>query len=57
MEHIFKCTECNKYTMKEVCSCGQKTIDSRPPKYSPEDKYGKYRREAKEQERKKQGII
>ena len=33
--------------MKEVCSCGLKTITPKPPKYSPEDKYAKYRRMAK----------
>lgn len=33
--------------MKEQC-CGSATLIPRPPKYSPEDKYGDYRRKAKE---------
>ncbi len=50
MKHILKCTNCNKYTMKLICTCGNKTIDVKPPKYSPEDKYAKYRREVKHPE-------
>lgn len=45
--HLFKCGQCNNYTMKEAC-CGSATLIPRPPKYSPEDKYGEYRRKAKE---------
>ena len=26
------------------CSCGCDTVTAHPPKYSPDDKYGKYRR-------------
>jgi rRNA maturation protein Nop10 len=37
--------------------CGTKTISRIPPKYSPEDKYGKYRREVKAEARKKEGLI
>ena len=47
MKHILKCKECNKYTLKEKCECTGKAITIRPPKYSPEDKYGEYRRKAK----------
>jgi H/ACA ribonucleoprotein complex subunit 3 len=44
-KEIFKCCE---YTLKEICSiCGNKTKSTKPAKYSPEDKYGKYRRIAK----------
>jgi rRNA maturation protein Nop10 len=35
--------------MKELC-CDTKTISKIPPKYSPEDKYAKYRRQAKKEE-------
>ena len=42
--------------MKEKC-CGEKTIDSKPPKYSPDDKYGRFRREVKEKERKDKDLI
>jgi len=37
--------------MKLVCSCGKKTSEKKPPKYSPDDKYGKYRREAKKNDK------
>jgi len=43
-----KCIKCNVYTLKDKCpKCGKKTTSPRPPKFSPEDKYGKYRRAAK----------
>jgi len=43
-----KCKKCNSYTFKEVCpKCGSKTTSPHPPKYSPVDKYGEYRRLAK----------
>jgi rRNA maturation protein Nop10 len=42
--------------MKEEC-CGNKTSDVKPPKYSPEDKYAKYRRETKEEERKQKQLL
>ncbi|MBW2969426.1 RNA-protein complex protein Nop10 [Candidatus Woesearchaeota archaeon] len=48
MKKILKCKKCDKYTIKEICECGEKTISIKPPKYSPKDKYGKYRRKAKE---------
>ncbi len=41
-----KCQRCDSYTMKEE-HCGTRTISPKPPKYSPLDKYGKYRRIAK----------
>jgi H/ACA ribonucleoprotein complex subunit 3 len=42
---IKKCCSCNIYTMKESCpKCGSKTANPHPPSFSPEDKYGKYRR-------------
>ena len=37
--------------------CNTKTIDVKPAKYSPEDKYGKYRREVKKEQLKEEGII
>ncbi|MFH2021175.1 MAG: nucleolar RNA-binding Nop10p family protein [archaeon] len=57
MKHILKCQTCGKYTMEKDCECGGAAIENKPPKYSPEDKYGEYRRRAKEEERKKEGII
>ena len=36
------------YAMKEKCSkCGSQAINPKPPKFSPEDKFGEYRRKAK----------
>ncbi|MBD3163571.1 RNA-protein complex protein Nop10 [Candidatus Woesearchaeota archaeon] len=58
MRHILKCKACNAYTMKEACpKCAEKTSTAAPPKYSPDDKYAKYRRIAKEGERKKESIL
>ncbi|NLV27665.1 MAG: RNA-protein complex protein Nop10 [Methanomicrobiales archaeon] len=35
----------NIYTLSEICSqCGKPTITPHPFRYSPEDKYGSYRR-------------
>lgn len=45
--HILKCPSCNSYGLKTSCSCGEKRISPKPAKYSPEDKYGAYRRAAK----------
>ncbi len=40
-----RCKECNRYTLKEICPvCGSKTVNPAPPKFSPEDPYGVYRR-------------
>jgi len=40
-----KCLSCKIYTFKEVCpKCNSKTSNPRPPRFSPEDKYGKWRR-------------
>ena len=39
-----KCIKCNKYTLKEKCSlCDEKTISAHPAKFSPDDKYMRYR--------------
>ncbi len=46
MKELKKCPECNSYTLQDT-HCNTKTKSVYPPKYSPEDKYGKYRREAK----------
>ncbi|TXT56721.1 MAG: Ribosome biogenesis protein Nop10 [Candidatus Thorarchaeota archaeon] len=49
MTQLYKCIECNKYTLdeKQCPACGGEVRNPNPPKYSPEDKYGKYRRDAK----------
>ncbi|MFH1174256.1 MAG: nucleolar RNA-binding Nop10p family protein [archaeon] len=47
MKHILKCPACKSYALQEACPCGNKRIPTLPPKFSPEDKYGEYRRRAK----------
>lgn len=52
MKKISKCQVCGIFTMKEK-HCNEKALSPKPAKYSPEDKYGKYRRIAK----KERGLI
>ena len=43
-ELVPKCIDCKKYTLKEKCSkCGHETTTVHPGKYSPDDKYARYR--------------
>jgi len=45
-----KCKACGIYTLKETCpQCGKKTSLPIPPKYSPEDRFGKYRRKLRKE--------
>ncbi|RLE84342.1 MAG: RNA-protein complex protein Nop10 [Thermoprotei archaeon] len=45
---IRKCPSCKRYTLMEVCpKCGERTRSPHPPKFSPEDRYGEYRRKMK----------
>ena len=46
---MLKCQTCSSYGFDKDCPCGGIRVFPKPPKYSPEDKYGKYRRLAKEQ--------
>ncbi len=57
MHDINYCQAGGKHTMNESCGCTLKTSPVAPMRYSPEDKYGQYRRKAKEEERKKQGLL
>lgn len=51
MKQILYCKNCGKYTLKATCFiCGLKTLLPAPAKYSPDDKYAKYRQMAKEQQ-------
>lgn len=45
MKHLIrKCPACGAYTLKNSCpKCGSNTADPHPPKYSPDDKYVRYR--------------
>jgi H/ACA ribonucleoprotein complex subunit 3 len=48
MSNLLYCEKCKKYTMNEICEyCKIRTISKNPPKFSPEDHYGKYRRKLK----------
>ncbi|WP_082096033.1 RNA-protein complex protein Nop10 [Candidatus Nitrosotenuis cloacae] len=39
-----KCPECKKYTLKDECPhCQSKTTTAHPAKFSPDDKYARYR--------------
>jgi H/ACA ribonucleoprotein complex subunit 3 len=57
MRHILKCVKCGKYNMEEVCNCGGKAVSIKPAKFSLEDNYGSYRREAKKGILQKEGLI
>lgn len=45
MKPLFKkCLSCNLYTLKMQCpKCGAKTHNPHPAKFSPDDKYARYR--------------
>ena len=44
--------------MKEKCPvCNIKTINPKPAKFSVDDKMAKYRRQAKEEQLKKEGLL
>ena len=47
---ILRCNKFDIYTLEKTCKvCKSKTITNKPAKYSPEDKYGHYRRLAKKE--------
>lgn len=42
---IRRCPTCRTYTLKPACpKCGAATLTPHPARYSPEDRYGRYRR-------------
>jgi H/ACA ribonucleoprotein complex subunit 3 len=49
-----KCEICEKYTLKEICSCKNLTSVPIPPRFSPQDRFGDYRRKLKVMEKKKE---
>jgi len=50
MKRIRFCEKCKIYTLKYDCPyCGEKTVLRIPPKYSPDDKFAKYRRKLKKE--------
>ncbi|WP_461866092.1 RNA-protein complex protein Nop10 [Thermococcus sp.] len=47
---IKKCPKCHRYTLKDICPvCGAETKVAHPPRFSPEDPYGAYRRKLKKE--------
>ncbi len=46
--NILVCPECKRYSMADTCpECDARTNTPHPSRFSPEDRYGKYRRELK----------
>ncbi|MDR0767413.1 MAG: RNA-protein complex protein Nop10 [Methanosarcinales archaeon] len=44
-KRIKKCQSCGRYTLSDSCpDCGGVCVSPKPASYSPEDRYGKYRR-------------
>ena len=47
---LFHCKSCGRYTLYSTCpDCGEPAVQPAPPRFSPEDKYGKYRRMLKKE--------
>lgn len=41
---IRKCNSCTTYTLELLCpKCGSETKTPHPPKFSPDDRYARYR--------------
>jgi H/ACA ribonucleoprotein complex subunit 3 len=41
---LLRCPKCSGYTMAVTCvKCGETTVMAAPAKYSPDDKYARYR--------------
>jgi H/ACA ribonucleoprotein complex subunit 3 len=50
MKNLRFCNKCKEYTLELICKkCNNKSISKYPPRFSPEDRYGKYRRILKRQ--------
>ncbi len=55
---LLYCKACKLYTLRERCKrCGSETATPHPPRFSPEDPYGEYRRKLKKEFMKKQGSL
>ena len=54
---ILFCESCKKFTLKGTCDCGNKSNQPIPAKFSIDDNYAKYRREAKKEEWKSKNLI
>ena len=48
MSNLLYCKNCKVYTLDKICSkCKEKTISKKPPRFSPQNHYGEYRRKLK----------
>jgi len=48
---ILLCNSCHQYTLEKKCAkCDSPAVTPKPAKYSPEDKYGEYRRRYKKEQ-------
>lgn len=56
MKELRRCQVCRSYTLNEV-HCGKESVSPKPAKWSPDDKWGKYRLEAKKSLLKEKGLI
>jgi H/ACA ribonucleoprotein complex subunit 3 len=46
--NLSRCMECSAYSLRAECpKCGGRTMTPHPPRFSPEDRLGKYRRRLK----------
>ena len=52
MTTLCYCKSCKLYTLDAVCNkCKERTISKNPPRFSPQDRYGEYRRKLKKLEK------
>jgi H/ACA ribonucleoprotein complex subunit 3 len=48
MSLLLYCENCEEYTLDKICNkCKGRTISKNPPRFSPQDRHGKYRRKLK----------
>ena len=46
---MFRCQACHRYTLEPKCPvCGEASMNPMPARFSPQDKYGAYRRAMKQ---------
>lgn len=50
MKRMRRCSMCGAYTLDEL-HCAAATKSPHPPKYLPEDRYAKYRRQSLKEEK------
>ncbi|MBP7120155.1 MAG: RNA-protein complex protein Nop10 [Methanolinea sp.] len=50
--HLRRCPHDRTYTLQETCPvCGEPTAHAHPARFSPQDRYGKYRLEMRQWKR------